>query len=149
MKKSYQLTNDYRIAGHLRSIFKTNSDAENLSDLMHDIDVESLAPLPIRLADCLVIYETMPIFGDFMFANKRSHLWHLLSETDQPMLLTDCMVSGKDGLVICHSVAQTELVDTCNNIISKQTRPSLCVNHLKDLDAVMYPLVSFLYGQHI
>lgn len=142
MRTSQPKTNDHRLVAHIAKHFKLDpADYENLPDLFSMIDsMCSNSPLVFR--DLLCVYETFPVFGEFMFPKNKSHLWQLIESTDSPMLLTDALVSGKDGLFICQAV-NTETVNTeTERILARLNKPTMCVNQRHGVTALLYPIIS-------
>lgn len=133
-------TNDSRLINHLSKIFNVGSEAGRLASLLSKIDL--VCDLPFVFRDTMVVYETFPVFGELMFPKPRSHLWQLIESTDSCMLLTDSMLSGKEGIFICKSVNNASLSSEINNILSYQLKPSICVNTYKGVQALAYPLIS-------
>jgi len=142
MRTSQPKTNDHRLISHIAKHFKLDpTDYENLSDLFSMLDAMFSNP-PLRFCDLLCVYETFPVFGEFMFPKNKSHLWQLVESTDSPMLLTDALVSGKDGLFICQAVNTDTAASEAERIIDKLKIPSMCVNHRHGVTALLYPLSS-------
>jgi hypothetical protein len=105
------------------------------------IDAMCSAP-PLRFRDLLCVYETFPVFGEFMFPKNKSHLWQMIESTDSPMLLTDALVSGKDGLFICQAVNTETVSSESQRILDRLQKPTLCVNQHHGVTALLYPLNS-------
>lgn len=141
MKSKFPLTNDHRLIGHISRIFNVESD-DHISSVMHSVDT-SMRDLPLSLRDLLIVYETFPVFGEFMFPKPKSHLWQLLDSTDSAMLLTDPMLQGKDSLFVCQAVTESEAMIAAMKIMYKQVNKSICVNTYKGKHAILYPLNSF------
>lgn len=141
MKNLYPKTNDSRLIGHLKKIFGLSSDASSLAEVLNEVDLCS-PNMPVLLSDCLIVYDTFPVFGEFMFPKPKSLLWNLLESTEQPMLLTDAMVQGADSLLVCQILPQTELAGKASRIVLSQAKPSLCVNTYKESAAMMFSLMS-------
>jgi hypothetical protein len=141
MKSKFPLTNDHRLIGHISKIFNVDVD-DDISSVLHSVDTNVLN-LPLILRDLLVVYETFPVFGEFMFPKPKSHLWQLLESTDSAMLLTDPMLQGKDSLFICQAVTDVDVGIETTAVISKQCKKSICVNTYKGKHAILYPLNSF------
>ena len=141
MKSQFPLTNDHRLIGHISKIFNVEVD-EHISSVMHSVDTNML-DLPLSLRDLLIVYETFPVFGEFMFPKPKSHLWQLLDSTDSAMLLTDPMLQGKDSLFVCQAVTESEAMIAAMKIMYKQVNKSICVNTYKGKHAILYPLNSF------
>ena len=141
MKSKFPLTNDHRLIGHISRIFNVEAD-DHISSVMHSVDT-SMRDLPLSLRDLLIVYETFPVFGEFMFPKPKSHLWQLLDSTDSAMLLTDPMLQGKDSLFVCQAVTESEAMIAAMKIMYKQVNKSICVNTYKGKHAILYPLNSF------
>jgi hypothetical protein len=120
--------------------FKT-TPANTLQELFYEVDLV-VANLPLRFQEVLVVYETFPVFGEFMFPKRNSYLWQLIESTDAPMLLTDGMVTGKESLFVCQPSSINSVNTDAGNILNKLRMPSLCVNHHNGLAALIYPVVS-------
>jgi hypothetical protein len=58
------------------------------------------------------------------------------------MLLTDALVSGKDGLFICQSVNTETVSSESQRILDRLQKPTLCVNQYHGVAALLYPLSS-------
>lgn len=141
MKSKFPLTNDHRLIGHISRIFNVEAD-DHIPSVMHSVDT-SMRDLPLSLRDLLIVYETFPVFGEFMFPKPKSHLWQLLDSTDSAMLLTDPMLQGKDSLFVCQAVTESEAMIAAMKIMYKQVNKSICVNTYKGKHAILYPLNSF------
>ncbi len=142
MRTSQPKTNDHRLITHIAKHFKLDpTDYETLSDLFSMIDAMCSAP-PLRFRDLLCVYETFPVFGEFMFPKNKSHLWQMIESTDSPMLLTDALVSGKDGLFICQAVNTETVSSESQRILDRLQKPTLCVNQHHGVTALLYPLNS-------
>lgn len=142
MKSSYPKTNDHRLITHIAKHFKLDpTDYESTGDLFRMIDSMFVDP-PLRFQEVLVVYETFPVFGEFMFPKRNSYLWQLIESTDSAILLTDGMVTGKEGLFICQPSSTDIISSDASNILTKLRFPSLCVNHHNSLAALLYPIVS-------
>lgn len=142
MRTSQPKTNDHRLIAHIAKHFKLDpTEFNNLSDLFSDVDATCASP-PLVFRDLLCVYETFPVFGEFMFPKNKSHLWQLIESTDSPMLLTDALVSGKDGLFICQSVNTETVSSESQRILDRLQKPTLCVNQYHGVAALLYPLSS-------
>jgi hypothetical protein len=130
------------LISHIAKHFKLDpTDYEILSDLFSAVDA-MCANLPLRFRDLLCVYETFPAFGEFMFPKNRSHLWQLVESTDSPLLLTDSLVSGKEGLFICQAIDTATMPAAAERILEKLSKPTMCINHRNDVSALLYPLIS-------
>jgi hypothetical protein len=130
------------LIAHIAKHFKLDpTEFNNLSDLFSDVDATCASP-PLVFRDLLCVYETFPVFGEFMFPKNKSHLWQLIESTDSPMLLTDALVSGKDGLFICQSVNTETVSSESQRILDRLQKPTLCVNQYHGVAALLYPLSS-------
>lgn len=128
--------------GHVARHFKLDpTDYEDLSDLFAYLD-SAISNPPLLFQDLMVVYETFPVFGEFMFPKGRSHLWQLIESSDSPLLLSDALITGKEGVFIC----QPTIVDKCaslsEHVVSRQRTPTLCVNNRGEQTALLYPLTS-------
>lgn len=142
MRNSHPKTNDHRLVGHVAKHFKLDpADYESTGDLFKMLDAMYTAP-PLRFCDLLCVYETFPVYGEFMFPKGKSYLWQLLESTDSPMLMTDALVSGKEGLFICKSVSQEHIHTEAARILDKLKTPSMCIKTRGGVTALLYPLVS-------
>ena len=142
MRTSQPKTNDHRLITHIAKHFKLDpTDYDNLEDLFSALDAMWASP-PLALRDLLCVYETFPVFGEFMFPKGKSYLWQLIESTDSPMLLTDALISGKDGLFICQAVDTEKVATETERILSKLTNPTMCINHRHGVTALLYPLNS-------
>lgn len=140
MRTSQPKTNDHRLITHVAKHFRLDpTDYETLSDLFSVVDA-SCSSLPLVFRDLLCVYETFPVFGEFMFPKNKSHLWQLIESTDSPMLLTDALVSGKDGLFICQAVSPENVSAETQRILDRLQKPTLCVNQWHGVTAFLYPL---------
>jgi len=142
VRTSQPKTSDHRLITHIAKHFKIDpADYENLTDLFSVIDSMCVnAPLVFR--DLLCVYETFPVFGEFMFPKNKSHLWQLIESTDSPMLLTDALVSGKEGLFICQAVNTESVHSETERILDRLTKPTMCINHRHGVTALLYPISS-------
>jgi hypothetical protein len=142
VRTSHPKTNDHRLISHIAKHFKLDpTDYEVLSDLFNSIDA-MCAAMPLRFRDLLCVYETFPVFGEFMFPKNKSHLWQMIESTDSPMLLTDALVSGKEGLFICQAINTETAPTEAERILDKLAKPTMCVNHRHGVSALLYPLIS-------
>lgn len=140
MKSSYPKTNDHRLIGHISRHFKI-APTDTLQELFSEVD--AVVPnLPFSFREVLVVYETFPVFGEFMFPKRNSFIWQLIEQTEAVMLLTDGMVSGKDSLFICEPSTFEHVNSQVSHTISKLRRPSLCVNTNINSAALLYPISS-------
>lgn len=141
--KSLQKTNDHRLIGHLAKHFHLDpADYGDLQDLLTMLDSMCVAS-PLKFQDLVVVYETFPVYGEFMFPKGRSRLWQLIESTDAPMLLTDALVSGKEGLFICQSSTPDSVHSDADYVLTRQKKPALCVNNVQgNRIALLYPVAS-------
>lgn len=58
------------------------------------------------------------------------------------MLLTDALVSGKDGLFICQAVNAATVSTETERILARLTKPTMCVNQRHGVTALLYPIIS-------
>lgn len=141
MKSTYPRTNAHRLIGHIAKHFKL-APADTLQELFADVDA-NVPSLPLSFRDLLCVYETFPVFGEFMFPkSSKSLLWQLIESTDAPLLLTDSLISGKAGIFICQPIEPGDLAGCAENIIRKQKASALCINQQGDSTALLYPLTS-------
>jgi hypothetical protein len=141
MKSQFPLTNDHRLIGHISNIFKAGSGYSDITSLFEYLDM-GRSNSPVSFRDTLIVYETFPVYGEFMFPKTKSHLWQLIESTDSPMLLTDAMVQGKEGLFICQPLQNENAASELHNLVTNQKYPSVCVNTYKGACAMLYPLIS-------
>jgi hypothetical protein len=142
VRTSQAKTNDHRLITHIAKHFKIDpTDYQNIEDLFSALDAMWASP-PLAFRDLLCVYETFPVFGEFMFPKGKSYLWQLIESTDSPMLLTDALISGKDGLFICQAVGSDNVATETERILSKLNIPSMCINHRHGTTALLYPLNS-------
>jgi hypothetical protein len=140
MKSSYPKTNDYRLIGHIAKHFKV-TPADSLQELFSEVDSSS-DQLPIVFQDLLVVYETFPVFGEFMFPKRNSYLWSIINSTDAPLLLTDNLIQNKEGIFICCTAPKESISAEAHRVLNKLGTPSLCVNTFENTSALLYPLVA-------
>lgn len=142
MRNSQPKTNDHRLITHVAKHFKLDpTDYASTGDLFRMLDAMS-SDLPLSFRDLLCVYETFPVYGEFMFPKGKSHLWSLIESTDLPMLLTDALVSGKEGLFICQSVNNNHVHTEAERILNKLSKPAMCINNRQGVTALLYPLAS-------
>lgn len=127
--------------GHLRKISKVVSDAEDIDGLLEDISYSGF-PYPGKIQDMIIIYDSFPVFGEFMFPKTKSHLWGLLESTDGAMLITDSLLQSADSLIVCQAVKAADAADAVSEIIQTQSSPAVCVNSFRGITAVMFRLNS-------
>ena len=145
MTNRYPKTNNHRLLTHLSKIFKVKceEDEDSLEAVMSSIDSAEGVDIPFRFSDVKVIYESFPVFHEFMCPRSNSLLWAALDETDAPILLTDSMMQGKDSLFICQRAGSGVISSEAGFIISKQKNNKLLVNTFAGQVAYMYPITSF------
>ena len=142
MRNSHPKTSDHRLITHVAKHFKLDPTGyESIGDLFRMIDAMCVDH-PLSFRDLLCVYETFPVYGEFMFPKGKSHLWELVESTDSPMLLTDALVSGKEGLFICQSVNSEQVHSEAERILSKLNKPAMCINNRHGVTALLYPLIS-------
>ena len=142
MRNSQPKTSDHRLITHIAKHFKLDlAEYESVEDLFRMIDA-TLSDLPLCFRELLCVYETFPVYGEFMFPKGKSHLWQLIESTDSPMLLTDALVSGKAGLFICQSVNANQVHTEAERILNKLKKPAMCINNRHGVTALLYPLIS-------
>lgn len=138
--QKFQKTNDNRLIGHLSKIFGVPA-CDTISGMLDIIDL-ARPNLPVSFKDIVIVYETFPVFGELTFPKGKSHLWQLLDSTEAPMLLTDAMISGKEGLFICQSFCPTVIESELCRVIALQSSPAIQVNTYRGVSALAYPLIS-------
>jgi hypothetical protein len=130
------------LIGHVARHFKLDpTDYEDLSDLFAYLD-SAISNPPLLFQDLMVVYETFPVFGEFMFPKSRSHLWQLIESTDSPLLLSDALITGKEGVFICQPTTVDKSASLAEHVVSRQRTPTLCLNHRGEQTALIYPLTS-------
>ncbi len=142
MKTSQPKTNDHRLVTHIAKHFKLDpTEYENIQDLFSALDSMCVS-VPLVFRNLLCVYETFPVYGEFMFPKGKSHLWQLIESTDSPLLLTDALISGKDSLFICQAVDADKVHREAETILSRLSKPKMCVNQQQGVTALLYPLSS-------
>ena len=142
MKNSkYNNTNDHRLINHLQKISGIRSEDCTLDSIRYDIDMQM--DWPLVLSSALVVYETFPVFGEFMFPKSKSLLWQLLDTTDDCMILTDAMVQGVESIYVAQPMGSAvQASGFVADLLRVSAGACLCVNTYKNQTAVLINLKS-------
>lgn len=133
----YPKTNDYRLLQNLKKITGIPYDDMSLSEYMSVVRATDM-----WLPECMIIYDTFPVLGEFLAPSAKSALWGLIMSTDQTMLVTDAILLGAPSLFMCIKTSPTDCASDVADIVRRQVNPSVFVNTFENETSILFRLNS-------